>query len=81
MWKNLRHLNVLPFLGIVTQGPKLLDGLQAEYLVSPWMSNGHVRAYVNQLPGDSKQAEILRLVSQLGVLQIRGRMMTVIFVA
>ncbi|KAF7790130.1 hypothetical protein EIP86_001082 [Pleurotus ostreatoroseus] len=61
MWKNLRHLNVLPFLGIVTPGPKLLDGLQETYLVSPWMNNGHVRAYVNGLASESKEAEVLRL--------------------
>lgn len=63
IWKNLRHCNILPFLGIATKDSTLLEGFQAAYLVSPWMEKGDVRTYIKTLSTDSQELEVLRLVS------------------
>jgi len=41
-WAELRHLNILPFYGIVTDmGARL-------YMVSPWRDNGNLLAYIKK---------------------------------
>ncbi len=65
MWKHLHHRNILPFLGIVYQGPTLSEGLETAYLVSSWMSHGDARTYIAELSSGSKEtvSVVLRLVS------------------
>ncbi|KDQ16276.1 hypothetical protein BOTBODRAFT_258809 [Botryobasidium botryosum FD-172 SS1] len=41
IWKDLRHPNILPFIGTVTLHLK-------EYLVSPWMENGNLHDYLKR---------------------------------
>ena len=43
-WSKLEHKNVLPFLGYFVEG--------GEYpmLVSPWMENGSLLAYMDKVP-------------------------------
>ncbi|KAK1230559.1 Rho guanine nucleotide exchange factor [Marasmius sp. AFHP31] len=41
LWKQLRHPNVLPFLGF------FLDTSGRPCLVSPWMENGNLTEYIN----------------------------------
>ncbi|KDQ16034.1 hypothetical protein BOTBODRAFT_97408, partial [Botryobasidium botryosum FD-172 SS1] len=43
VWSQLRHPNVLPFLGLCTL-------TSVPYLISPWMENGHVLDYVQTNP-------------------------------
>ena len=45
-WKWLRHDNVLPFLG-VTSMP------QPFRMVSPWMENGNIIAFLKNNPGQN----------------------------
>ena len=40
LWKQLKHPNVLPFLGV------FLDTSERPCLVSPWMENGNLTRYV-----------------------------------
>ena len=52
MWKRISHPNIVPFLG-VSESPAPLS------MVSEWMPNGNVRAYVINNP----EASRLQLVS------------------
>ncbi|KXN93313.1 Mitogen-activated protein kinase kinase kinase 2 [Leucoagaricus sp. SymC.cos] len=45
VWSHLVHPNVLPFYGIVQS-----DGMGSFGLVSPWMQNGNLSAYLNEFP-------------------------------
>ncbi|KDQ10177.1 hypothetical protein BOTBODRAFT_36459 [Botryobasidium botryosum FD-172 SS1] len=54
VWQNLGHPNILPFLGLTT-----LDSIT--YLVSPWMENGDLLAYVRRHP----DADCLTLLLQV----------------
>ncbi|KDQ10182.1 hypothetical protein BOTBODRAFT_116206, partial [Botryobasidium botryosum FD-172 SS1] len=54
VWQNLHHPNILPFLGLTT-----LDSVT--YLVSPWMDNGDLLAYVKKDP----HADCLKLLLQI----------------
>ncbi|KDQ21212.1 hypothetical protein BOTBODRAFT_195492 [Botryobasidium botryosum FD-172 SS1] len=53
-WKRLRHRHILPFIGICT-----LDSVA--YMVSPWMTNGNARDYVQTHPN----ANCLLLLAQI----------------
>ncbi|KDQ50032.1 hypothetical protein JAAARDRAFT_142566, partial [Jaapia argillacea MUCL 33604] len=48
VWRQLKHDNILPFLGVFVDGT-------SPCVVSPWLENGNLRAYVaaNQLAGNS----------------------------
>ncbi|KDQ10171.1 hypothetical protein BOTBODRAFT_499007 [Botryobasidium botryosum FD-172 SS1] len=54
VWQNLHHPNILPFLGLTT-----LDSIT--YLVSPWMENGDLLAYVKKNP----DVDCLKLLVQI----------------
>ncbi|KDQ10198.1 hypothetical protein BOTBODRAFT_178386 [Botryobasidium botryosum FD-172 SS1] len=54
VWQNLHHPNILPFLGLTTLG-------SVTYLISPWMENGDLLAYVRRHPG----ADCLTLLLQV----------------
>ena len=43
-WKNLRHRNVLPLLGVTMTDDKLV-------MVSEWMTNGNINEFVKADPG------------------------------
>jgi hypothetical protein len=42
-WKGLRHPNMLPLLGVTIIGYRFV-------MVSEWMTNGHVRKYLENNP-------------------------------
>ena len=44
MWKQFKHVNILPFIGVNTE---LFPS--SFCLISPWMSNGNVIDYLQQL--------------------------------
>ncbi|KDQ16790.1 hypothetical protein BOTBODRAFT_621432, partial [Botryobasidium botryosum FD-172 SS1] len=54
VWQNLHHPNILPFLGLTA-----LDSVT--YLVSPWMENGDLLAYVRKNPS----TDCLKLLLQI----------------
>ena len=51
IWEGLRHLNVLPFLGV-------LGEMKYMYIVSPWVENGSLCAYLLENP----ETDRIRLV-------------------
>lgn len=54
VWCKLQHPNILPLYGISwTHGQRTLPGM-----VSPWCSNGDIRAYLECRQGDEQLAEI-----------------------
>ena len=55
------HSNVLPFLGI---DDALFPGTSSLCMVSPWMSGGNVRDYLDTFNQyEDRAQEVLRLVS------------------
>ncbi|KDQ07887.1 hypothetical protein BOTBODRAFT_38446 [Botryobasidium botryosum FD-172 SS1] len=54
VWSRLSHPNVLPFLGWHQLG-------SVTYLVSPWMTNGHISEFVRKHP----EADSLKLLVQV----------------
>ncbi|KAJ7728912.1 hypothetical protein B0H16DRAFT_233408 [Mycena metata] len=51
IWRQLSHPNVLPFFGMYHTENRLC-------LVSPWMSNGHVMAFLRNAPPNSNTERI-----------------------
>ncbi|KAF9231989.1 kinase-like domain-containing protein [Melanogaster broomeanus] len=51
VWRNVAHINCLPFYGVVS----IHDGLPRTCLVSPWMENGDLSKYLKKNP------DVLRL--------------------
>src|SRR3954465_11197331 len=59
IWQQLRHVNILPFLGCCA------DEFSPRYaLVSPWMENGNMLAYMKKHPGINR----LSLVNAISAL-------------
>ncbi|KAF7378237.1 Kinase-like protein [Mycena sanguinolenta] len=60
IWQRLRHPNIVPLIGIDTENfpPSLC-------LVSPWMKNGTVNAYLRGKEGDERQRTINRLIREI----------------
>ncbi|KAK7470196.1 hypothetical protein VKT23_001634 [Stygiomarasmius scandens] len=55
VWKQLKHPNVLPFLGVSTElSPRFC-------LVSPWMENGNVNSFLEKNPDHDR----LRMLSEI----------------
>ena len=54
MWKQLRHPNIVPFVGVTT------DPLQ---IVSEKMSNGTLTEFVNENPGANRISLVSPLLS------------------
>ncbi|KIJ68017.1 hypothetical protein HYDPIDRAFT_25466 [Hydnomerulius pinastri MD-312] len=46
VWRNVRHINCLPFYGIANVN----DGAPRTCLVSPWMANGNLCSYLKEKP-------------------------------
>jgi len=53
VWKRLRHVNVVPFLGVTTVPLQL---------VSKWMPNGTLTEYVNARP-HADRTSLVRILS------------------
>ncbi|PCH33225.1 hypothetical protein WOLCODRAFT_159920 [Wolfiporia cocos MD-104 SS10] len=53
IWKQLRHPNILPFLGVIVD-----DDHTICYIVSPWMSKGNLTKYLAQRPNADRLALI-----------------------
>ncbi|KAJ7255008.1 kinase-like domain-containing protein [Mycena haematopus] len=60
VWQRLRHLNIVPLIGIDTESfaPSLC-------LVSPWMKNGTVNTYLRGREGDERQCTVNRLIREI----------------
>ncbi|KAJ6467883.1 hypothetical protein C8R45DRAFT_475380 [Mycena sanguinolenta] len=60
IWRRLRHSNIVPLIGIDTENfpPSLC-------LVSPWMKNGTVNAYLKEKEGDDRQRTVNRLIHEI----------------
>ncbi|KAL5514734.1 hypothetical protein ACEPAG_2050 [Sanghuangporus baumii] len=65
IWKPLEHPNILPFLGICT------DGFPSIGLVSPFMDNGNMLSYIQGKPGIDKLDIIAQICSGLAYLHTR----------
>ena len=50
IWRQLRHINILPFLCLHYPG----NDLSRFGLVSPWMENGNLREFLRRVPGENK---------------------------
>ena len=55
MWKNLRHSNVLPLLGVTMSYGNLA-------IVSEWMTNGNINEYV-KAHSDANRLELVGFYS------------------
>jgi len=47
MWRNLRHRNVLPLLGVMMSETQFA-------MVSKWMPNGNIKQYVKARPDENR---------------------------
>jgi len=47
MWRNLRHRNVLPLLGVMMSETQFA-------MVSKWMPNGNIKHYVKARPDENR---------------------------
>lgn len=47
-WRNLRHDNVLPFLGLSSEGSEFLGKDQLPSIVTPWAENGNLIDYLKK---------------------------------
>ncbi|KDQ17149.1 hypothetical protein BOTBODRAFT_598755 [Botryobasidium botryosum FD-172 SS1] len=65
VWQDLRHPNVLPFIGLYIQGPKI-------YMTSPWMKEGDLIPYLRRNPHANRAAIILQIAYGLLYLHTRG---------
>ncbi|TDL21254.1 kinase-like protein [Rickenella mellea] len=63
MWRQFRHPNILPFLGIYEHEDSLA-------LVSPWMPEGHVGTFLRTHP-DANRLEIVRGIAN-GICYLHG---------
>jgi hypothetical protein len=53
MWKQFRHPNILPFLGVC------LEMFAPRYcLISPWMSNGTIIQFLEKNPGHDRHKSV-----------------------
>ncbi|KAF7378260.1 Kinase-like protein [Mycena sanguinolenta] len=60
IWQHLRHSNIVPLIGINTEAfPSSLC------LVSPWMKNGTVNAYLRGREGDERRRIVNRLIREI----------------
>ncbi|KAL1745442.1 kinase-like domain-containing protein [Schizophyllum fasciatum] len=74
LWSQLRHINILPFYGIVTDlGPHI-------YIVTPFQENGNVLDYVKKYPEASKQMLLLGAARGVAYLHSREEAVTNILV-
>jgi hypothetical protein len=64
MWRQLRHANILPFIGL-SKSIFFENTLPA--LISPWMDNGSLREYVKSSHYDAANEIplLVRLVVQI----------------
>jgi serine/threonine protein kinase len=56
IWRQLSHPNLLPFFGLYYLENRLC-------LVSPWMSNGHIIAFLKNAPPDTDRVSLVGTVS------------------
>lgn len=47
MWRNVHHKHCLPFYGVTNF---VDDGVSRTCMVSPWMTNGNLHAYLSNNP-------------------------------
>ncbi|SJK99362.1 uncharacterized protein ARMOST_02657 [Armillaria ostoyae] len=63
VWRNLKHPNVLPFLGVST---KLF--VPSFCLISPWMENGNIMSFLAANPGHDRLVSIKEVASGMAYL-------------
>ncbi|KAK0193254.1 kinase-like domain-containing protein [Armillaria mellea] len=63
VWRNLKHPNVLPFLGVST---KLF--VPSFCLISPWMENGNIMNFLAANPGHDRLVSIKEVASGMAYL-------------
>ncbi|KIK80017.1 hypothetical protein PAXRUDRAFT_159800 [Paxillus rubicundulus Ve08.2h10] len=61
VWRNVHHINCLPFYGVATVN----DGAPRTCLVSPWMENGNLCAYLKNNPDAPRLPLLLDIASGL----------------
>jgi len=62
IWLQLRHPNVLPFLGVIREDPRIPTPL---CMVSPWMENGELLPYLRRNPDADKLGIVLGIAKGL----------------
>ncbi|PBL04527.1 kinase-like protein, partial [Armillaria gallica] len=60
IWRNLKHLNVLPFLGVSMELFVL-----SFCLISPWMENGNIMSFLATNPGHDRLVSIKEVASRM----------------
>ncbi len=53
VWRNLKHPNVLPFLGVSTE-----LFVPSFCLISPWMENGNIMSFLAVNPGHDRLVSV-----------------------
>ncbi|KZT50795.1 kinase-like protein [Calocera cornea HHB12733] len=66
IWKDLKHPNILPLLGVCAHGP------YGFALVSPWMERGHIRSYLRLDPMVRRPSLVLGIARGLQYLHETG---------
>ncbi|KDQ14709.1 hypothetical protein BOTBODRAFT_73750, partial [Botryobasidium botryosum FD-172 SS1] len=57
-WKDLRHTNVLPFIGVFEQNSRI-------YMLSPWMEKGELIRFLRQNPKADRKKLLLQIAEGL----------------
>ncbi|PBK62810.1 kinase-like protein [Armillaria solidipes] len=63
VWRNLKHPNVLPFLGVSTE-----LFVPSFCLISPWMENGNIMSFLAANPGHDRLVSIKEVASGMAYL-------------
>ncbi|OAX40921.1 kinase-like protein [Rhizopogon vinicolor AM-OR11-026] len=72
-WYHTQHANCLPFYGIFHLND---SGASRTFLVSPWMENGHLNAYLQQHPNVDRAPLVLDIAQ--GLAHLHGMQPTVV---
>ncbi|KDQ17155.1 hypothetical protein BOTBODRAFT_105990, partial [Botryobasidium botryosum FD-172 SS1] len=65
VWQDLRHPNVLPFIGLYLHESKI-------YMLSPWMKEGDLLPYLRRNPHANRAQMVLQIAYGLLYLHTRG---------
>ncbi|KAJ7700565.1 kinase-like domain-containing protein [Mycena metata] len=67
LWKNLKHPNILPFIGLHSEASDLNKPLSM-VMVCPWMPNGTIIKYLKDFPETPIVAKVLEIAQGLNYL-------------